>query len=331
MKEAYFIRNNTEAWQHVETLIDTLSVQSTDDIAAAYLRVTADLSFAQTHYPASPLTPYLNSMAAVLHDALYGQRRESRKRLVTFWTREVPQTMWTERRMLLLSFTIFIVSVAIGIVSQLGDDTFCRAIMGDYYIDMTLDNIAKGKPLDVYASQSEMRMFFSITLNNVLVAFRIFVSGILTSIFSGLMLLYNGVMVGCFVTFFHQQGLLSESMLTIMQHGTIELSAIVVAGAGGMALGRGLLMPGTYSRMRALRMSAKRGLKIVVGTVPIFVVAGFIESFVTRQTGWPFGVRLATVVLSAAFILGYYVWLPYKLYHKKQYHEHNQQTQVPTL
>lgn len=331
MKEAYFIRNNIEAWQHVETLIDQLSEQSVDDVAAAYLRITTDLSFAQTHYPASAVTPYLNSMAAVLHDALYRNRREPRSRVFTFWTREVPQTMWAERRMLLLSLAIFLVSVAIGIVSQLGDDSFCRTILGDYYVDMTLDNIANGKPMDVYASQGELNMMFGITLNNILVAFRTFVSGVLTSFMTGLMLFYNGVMMGCFVTFFGQQDLLGVSLLTIMQHGTLELTAIVVAGAGGLVLGRGLLMPGSYSRLRALRMCALRGLKIVVGTVPIFIVAGFIESFVTRHTDWPFGLRLATVLLSAAFLVFYYVVLPYLIHKKQQRNENHTASALPTL
>jgi uncharacterized membrane protein SpoIIM required for sporulation len=94
-------------------------------------------------------------------------------------------------------------------------------------------------------------------------------------------------------------------------HGTIEISAIIVAGAAGIAIGNGWLFPGTYSRLYSFRRGAKRGLKIVMGTVPLFCVAGFIEGFMTRHTEWPDAVRLSIILLSAAFIIYYYVVLPY--------------------
>jgi hypothetical protein len=89
----------------------------------------------------------------------------------------------------------------------------------------------------------------------------------------------------------------------------------VVAGAAGIAMGNGWLFPGTYGRLRSFREGAKRGLKIVVGTVPLFCMAGFIESFITRHTEWPDGLRLNIILLSAAFIIYYFIILPYRLNH----------------
>jgi len=54
-----------------------------------------------------------------------------------------------------------------------------------------------------------------------------------------------------------------------------------------------------------------RGLKIVIGTVPLFCTAGFIESFMTRHVEWPDAFRLMVILLSAAFIVYYYIVLPY--------------------
>src|SRR3712207_9171018 len=81
----------------------------------------------------------------------------------------------------------------------------------------------------------------------------------------GLLLFRNGIMVGCFDTFFFQQGLLGESLMATMLHGTLELSSIVVAGAAGLAMGNGWLFPGTYSRLASFQRSARRGMKIEVG------------------------------------------------------------------
>ena len=95
--------------------------------------------------------------------------------------------------------------------------------------------------------------------------------GLLTSFGTGYMLLSNGIMVGAFQTFFYQHDLLWESSLAIWLHGTLEIWAIIVAGAAGLALGNGWLFPCTYSRLESFRRGAKRGLKIVIGTVPKLV------------------------------------------------------------
>ena len=90
--------------------------------------------------------------------------------------------------------------------------------------------------MGVYGQESEANMFLSITLNNIMVSFNVFVSGVLTSFMSGILLFRNGIMIGCFDTFFYQHGLLGESLLATMLHGTLELSAIIVAGAAGLAI-----------------------------------------------------------------------------------------------
>lgn len=298
-------------------MIDNVNFEMPDRLAEAYIDLTADLAFAQTHYPHSRITIYLNNLSSSLHNELYRNKREKWSRVLTFWTQEVPDVMWKERRLLLISFLIFMVSVLIGVLSTLGDASFPRLILGDGYMDMTLENIAKGKPMGVYGSEEESVMFLGITLNNIMVSFNIFVSGVLTSFMPGYQLFQNGIMVGCFDTFFYQHGLLGESLLATMLHGTLELSAIVVAGAAGLAMGNGWLFPGTYSRIVSFQRGAKRGMKIVVGTVPLFVLAGFIESFITRHTEINDFVRLTVILLSLCFVIFYFIYLPYKRNHYK--------------
>ena len=317
MKEILFIRNNIDKWRSVEELIDNVNFEMPDRLAEAYIDLTADLAFAQTHYPHSRITIYLNNLSSSLHNELYRNKREKWSRVLTFWTQEVPDVMWKERRLLLISFLIFMVSVLIGVLSTLGDASFPRLILGDGYMDMTLENIAKGKPMGVYGSEEESVMFLGITLNNIMVSFNIFVSGVLTSFMPGYQLFQNGIMIGCFDTFFYQHGLLGESLLATMLHGTLELSAIVVAGAAGLAMGNGWLFPGTYSRIVSFQRGAKRGMKIVVGTVPLFVLAGFIESFITRHTEINDFVRLTVILLSLCFVIFYFIYLPYKRNHYK--------------
>lgn len=93
-------------------------------------------------------------------------------------------------------------------------------------------------------------------------------------------------------------------------HGALEISAIVVAGAAGFVMGNGLLFPGSYPRLTAFRRSAKKGLKIVVGLVPVFIAAAFLEGFVTRYTQMPVALSLAIIGASLALVVGYFVVYP---------------------
>ena len=318
VKEIVFIRQNIDKWRQVETLAEAARTTAPDELADGYIDVTSDLSFAQTHYRDSRITQYLNALSSALHNELYRYKRERLSRILTFWTREVPDTVWQERRCLLASLLVFLVSMVIGAVSQWLDADFARIILGDQYVEMTLDNIAGGHPMAVYDSSPEGMMFVGIAHNNIMVSFLAFAMGVFTSVGPGYVLFQNGVMLGSFTTFFAQHDLLWESSLAIWLHGTLEISAIVIAGAAGIAMGSSLLFPVTYTRLHSFRMGARRGLRIVVGTVPVFLMAGFIEGFLTRHTEWPDLARLAIIIFSAAFIIFYFIYLPYQRNHGKK-------------
>ncbi len=283
-------------------------------LAESYQQLTADLSYAQTNYPDSRITVFLNDLALAYHVRLYRRRPSTSARFLNFWKQEIPLALYQSRRDLLISVCVFVIGILIGIVSQLGDTDFCRIILGDEYVNMTLDNIRRGTPMAVYDGGGQSEMFLSITFNNILVALRCFAYGVLTLFGTGYMLLYNAVMLGSFTTFFAQHDLLWESSLAVWLHGTLEISAIVVAGGGGVALGTGWLFPGTLSRMEAFKQGAYRGLKVVCATLPMFVVAGFIEGFFTRMTWWPDALRLATIIFSAIIVVLYIIVYPRKVY-----------------
>lgn len=312
MREAAFIQRNQTKWKLLEVVLAAPSTRNADEIAALYVEVNDDLSYARTFYPRSNVVTYLNGLATRLHQHVYRNKRTQRGRFVTFWTREVPAAMYATRKQLLLSFGIFAGSMLIGIVSAHHDTLFPRLILGDGYVEMTLENIRKGEPMAVYGDSGEAGMFLRITRNNVQVALTCFVLGILGGFGTAYFLMYNGIMVGAFQYFFYQHGVLGESARTIWVHGTLEISAIIVAGAAGLTLGKGLLFPGTYTRLHSLRTGAMLGLKVVMGLVPVFILAGFLESFVTRHalSAHP-AMALSVIAISAAFVVYYFIIRPY--------------------
>jgi uncharacterized membrane protein SpoIIM required for sporulation len=318
VREAVFVRLHARAWEEFEREYDGARDVAPEALAEGYVRLTDDLAYARTFYPGSPTAAYLNGLAALVHRRLYRNRREERGRLVTFWTREVPQTVYEERRPLLLSLALFATFVAVGALSAAFDDTYVRLILGDAYVNMTLANIERGDPMAVYKHHDQAGMFVGIAHNNILVAFYCFLGlfpvGRMAlpgfSFGTAYLLMGNGVMLGAFQYFFYEHGVFWESVRTIWIHGTLEISAVVVAGGAGLAMGNALLFPGTYPRLVALRRGAARGMKMVVGLVPVFVVAAALEGFVTRHTGMPLTLSLAVIMGSLAFVLGYFVWLP---------------------
>jgi len=96
-------------------------------------------------------------------------------------------------------------------------------------------------------------------------------------------------------------------------HGTLEISAIIIAGGAGLILGNSILFPGSYKRTTSLMRAGKDALKIVVALVPVFVVAAFIESYLTRLTEMPVYFNLTIIGLSALFIIWYFFYYPYRL------------------
>lgn len=310
VREAAFIKLNQDRWKGIENTLQPGQQISPDRLAEIFVQLTDDLSFARTQFPSSRTTTYLNSLASKIHLEIYRNKREDKNRLISFWKHEVPAVMWAVRKQLLYSFIIFATAALIGVVSSLYDDTFVRLIMGDGYVNMTLENIREGNPTGVYARQGAWDMFLRITLNNVMVSFWVFMVGIFTSVTTGFLLFSNGIMLGSFFTMFYKESLLLQAAPVVMLHGTIELSAIVVAGAAGITMGNSILFPGTYSRFESFKRGAFKGLKIVLGLVPFFIAAGFIESYLTRYAGMHWSLKLLILVASASAVVFYFVIYP---------------------
>lgn len=306
MREAVFLRQNEARWKQYETTPAT----GPDELAARFVTLTDDLAYAQTFYPESPTARYLNDLTAKQHQAIYKNKSESTGRFREFWARELPLLVARHHTPLAWSLLLFTLFTLLGALSAAYDDTFLRVVLGDEYVNRTLENIEKGDPMAVYKGMSETPMFLIITLNNIKVSLVTYALGATLGLGTVWALFNNGVMLGSFQYFFYQKGLLLPSVLTIWIHGTLEISAIVLAGGAGFVMARGILFPGTYSRAEAFRQAARDGLKLAIGLVPLFIVAGFLEGFVTRHTEMPVALSATIIGTSAAFIIWYFILYP---------------------
>jgi uncharacterized membrane protein SpoIIM required for sporulation len=314
MREPLFVKQNAAKW----TSFENTPTSDPDELADRFIQITDDLAYAKTFYPKSKTTLYLNGLAAKLHQSIYRNKAEKTNRFVTFWKFELPLLFKTYQRQLLYSFIFFMIFSLMGALSAKYDENFVRLIMGDQYVDMTNANIAKGDPFGVYKSSGELPMFFMIAANNIYVALINFVSGIIFSVGSVYFLFTNGVMMGSFQYYFFSKGLGAASLLVIWIHGVIEISSFIIAGAAGIVLGNSLLFPKTYPRMVSLKKGAKDGTKMVLGLVPLFIIAAFFESFVTRHTEMPVGLSVTILASSLIFIIWYVIIYPNLLFKNQQ-------------
>lgn len=312
MNESTFIKQNIDQWKELEVLIQS-DDRDPDRLHDLFIKVSSDFAYARTYYPNRAVRVYLNQLSQQVFGIIQKRKyRLSIDAVRDFYHNELPLEIYRNRRSFLMALGVFSLAVIIGWMSTAHDIDFLRSILGDAYVDMTNENINQGDPMAVYKKANQVDMFLGITVNNIRVAFLAFLLGLFSTVGTIILLISNGVMLGAFQYYFYQKGLFVTSFLTIWIHGTLEISAIIIAGAAGIILGNGLLFPGTFKRTTSLRIKSRQALIILISTVPIFILAGFLEGFVTRLTDLSMIVKILIIAGSLGFIIYQYVYLPFK-------------------
>jgi uncharacterized membrane protein SpoIIM required for sporulation len=229
----------------------------------------------------------------------------------------VPLLVYQYRRYILYAFLIFGILTTIGVVSAHNDDSFVRLILGDQYVNMTLENIEDGNPVAVYKSGSNWGSFIGITLNNLRVGAISYFFGIFLGIGTFYILMQNSIMLGSFQYFFYQRGVFWESVRGIWIHGSMEIFAIVIEAAAGFILGASILFPRTFSRMNSFKIGFKNSFKIFLSTMPFTFAAGFLEGYITRYSKeMPTYLSITIILITLTAISFYYLIYPYIIHNK---------------
>jgi uncharacterized membrane protein SpoIIM required for sporulation len=327
MRETEFIDQNKDKWLELERL-GASKAKDPEKLSELFIEATNDLSFSKSYYPSRSIRVYLNNLALNVHSNVYRTRQSTWKRVKKLWLEQIPRAYYESRRAVLFSFIIFFLSMFVGVFSSMQDPGFVGLMFSEQYIEMTLENIKEGRPFGVYASESHMDLFTYVTLNNIKVSFVVFVLGLFFMVGTVGALIHNGAMLGAFHYLFYENGLLGESLITVWMHGMPEISAIILAGAAGLELGKGLIFPGTYTRKESFLLGAKKGVLMIIGVVPVFLFAGFVEGFATRYTDIPDLVRIVFILVCAAFILTYFVIMP-RVRFKGKFNKSVAEEQIP--
>ncbi|RED26263.1 putative membrane protein SpoIIM required for sporulation [Flavobacterium cutihirudinis] len=319
MREIAFIKQNKEKWLEFELAIFGKAKKNPDELANLYIQMMNDLSYAQTYYPKSKTVIYLNHLASQIYQKIYKTKRTEKNRIVEFFLTEIPLLVYEYKRYLLYSFILFVATVAIGVVSAKYDPNFVRLILGDEYVNMTLENIKKGNPMAVYGSGSNWGSFIAITMNNLYVGAKCYFFGIFAGIGTFFIFLNNCIMLGSFQYFFYEEGVFWKSVRGIWIHGSMEIFAIVIETAAGFILGASMLFPKTFSRLNSFKIGFKNSFKIFLSTFPFTISAGFLEGFITRYSiDMPNWLSSFIILLTLGIISFYYLIYPFIVNKKVQ-------------
>ena len=287
-----------------------MPAQDADEMARDFTQLVDDLAYAKTFYPSNKVTQFINSEASKIYLNIYKNRKEESNRLVTFWKYDLPLTIRKHHGTILFCFIVFSIFFAIGFFTSQRDESVSQSILGSDYVEMTRTNIANGNPFDVYEHGNPILSWLWIMVNNIIVALKSFAAGILFGILTFYDLVQFGLMVGVFDEIFAAKGLGTQFFLVVKVHGTLEITAFVIAAAAGIVMGKSFLFPGTIKRLDAFKQGAKYGVKIMIGLLPVFALAAFFEGLFTRLYNNISTLTTIIVSLSVLFVMWYFIIYP---------------------
>ena len=236
---------------------------------------------------------YLNQLLGRAHNLIYMGHKPKISGLVRFYAQTFPRVFRETFRQTLLALLIFVVTGIATWAVTIHDPTFAHRMLGPQMMDtierkeMWTQSIVTIKPLAASG----------ILTNNLAVSFTTFAMGITAGIGTIWMMVTNGMLIGVIGAATWRAGMALQLWTFVAPHGVLELPAIFIAGGAGLEIARGMLFPGLLPRRESLARAGGRAARLVLGIVPILVIAGIIEGFLS-----PSGIAVPLKFLLAAVL-----------------------------
>jgi uncharacterized membrane protein SpoIIM required for sporulation len=279
-----WIEKRRPHWNRLEQLvsasgrgISALSPSELQELALLYRQTATDLATVREDQTTASLALYLNQLLGRAHNLIYMGRRTERRGIWTFYKDTYPAIFRETFADTLTAFILFLAAAFAGFLMGIADAGFPRHVLGPHMMasiekhEMWTHSIVTVKPL---ASSA-------ILTNNLSVSFATFALGITAGIGTVWMMLLNGLLIGVVGVACWREGMSLQLWSFVAAHGVLELPAIFIAGGAGLGIARGLLFPGSLPRGESLARAGARSVKLVLGTVPLLLVAGFVEGFIS--------------------------------------------------
>jgi len=276
--------------------VGALDHKDLQELGLLYRQTASDLAIAREDITSSQLAAYLNSLLGRAHNLIYMGNKPKVAGIVRFYSETYPRIfreLWPQT---LLAFAIFAVTGLAAFILTMRDPTFAHRLLGTHMMEtiekreMWTHSIVTIKPLAAS----------SIMTNNLSVAFATFASGITGGVGTVWMMVLNGLLIGVIGAATLQAGMAGQLWTFVVPHGVLELPAIFIAGGAGFEIARGMLFPGLLPRRESLARAGGRAAQLLLGTIPMLIVAGVIEGFLSpSETAAPLKFLFGAVMFAA--------------------------------
>ena len=282
-----FINQRKNAWQRLEDLLKLLDTstlkrlrrEEVRELGRIYRRTASDLAIARAESRDPRLINYLNSLVIRAHGRIYRAESHGWKRILQFFTHELPQTFRRTFRYTLLSFSVFMVFSIFGFVGTRYDPEFSELVGVDpSFREMYIETKTHWWERLNEGNQVGASMIMT---NNIQVTIYTFALGATCGIGTLFYLAVNGANIASVLALTYRAGFGKDLVTFMVGHGVIELSCIFIAGGAGLLIGSAMIMPGNMTRADALKTRGMEAVRLMIGVAILLVVAGTIEGFIS--------------------------------------------------
>lgn len=280
-------------WQRLDQLLKqvetkglkSLGASDIANLASLYRSVSADLARARTNNVGSTIIQDLQTLTARGYNQIYqGDRRKDRRAVVDFYLWGLPLVIQQTWLYLTVAWGLFMAGALIAWWFAWQDPGFLALVVPGELITMVRD---RGELWMGAILGNEPLASSGIMINNMAVSFNAIAGGITGGVFTAYILFFNGLLIGAIAVLVGQNGLGIPFWAFVFPHGSLELPAIFMAGAAGLLIGRALLFPGQMRRVDALKFYGNQSAQLVYGIIPILLIAGAIEGFISPNPAIP--------------------------------------------
>lgn len=308
MISTYWLEKRQSHWKRLETLLDqvkkdglpSLTRLELQELGLLYRQAAADLSTLREDPTGKSYARFLNLLLSRAHNTIYAGEKSSARGIIDFYRHTYPQIFRANLKLINLAFLIFVVGGLTGMLLALMRPDYLRLFLSP----QMMETIERHKMwTDSVVSISPAASSFIMT-NNMTVSFMAFAMGITAGIGTVFSMFFNGLQIGAIGVACWLNDMSLSLWSFVAPHGVLELPAIFIAGGAGLRLAQGMLFPGLLSRRDSLAKAGGEAIRLLVGVIPILVVAGSIEGFISPSSlPWQWKFTLAGAI--AVIFFGY--------------------------
>ena len=312
-----FINQRKNAWQRLEELLKLLDHASlrrlrrdeVRELGRIYRRTASDLAIARAESRDPRLVNYLNSLVIRAHGRIYRAESHGAKRILYYFTHELPQTFRRTWRYTFVSFAVFFVFAVFSFVSTRYDPEFSELVgvppaFREIYIETKTHWWES-------LNEANQQGASAIMTNNIMVTIYVFAFGATLGVGTLYYLALNGANIASVLALTYKAGFGNDLVTFMVGHGVIELSCIFIAGGAGLLIGTAMIMPGNLTRADALRTRGMEAVRLMLGVAILLTIAGIIEGFISPAAIDP-RIKYSIAAITGVALYSYLLFMGHK-------------------